>query len=427
MRRRSIALTAASVLTISLAATGAAPAALAAPAQEIDDTALQDATRHESHLEGWDLERSRGWDEDRRSDHALRRELDRAARGLVAQGAVGVTARVESPDFDWRGSAGSRSYRGWPQAEPEDRFRVASITKTMVATVVLQEVEAGSFALDTPVNDLVPDLFPHHPDITVEHLLSHRSGAQTATAEVLANRIDDPTDWNQFVDAVGQDYTAEDHLAAVNSLPWAHEPGEGFNYSNAGYIALGHVLTEVTGVSVADLVKDRVFDAAGMGRTTFPDDPGTRGRFLQDAAFTGAPSEGGIGWTSLRGFDPDVFGAAGAVVSTTKDLNRFTEALLEGELVDATLVQEMITPRTEAPIEYGLGIYRLPDPCTEPGDPPAWLYGHDGGSFGTGSIAMTSADGTRQFSLGVSGRDLTTIAPSYDIGELVEPMAAATC
>ena len=102
-------------------------------------------------------------------------------------------------------------------------------------------------------------------------------------------------------------------------------------------VALGVILEEVTGEDLADLLEDRVFDPAGLRHTSYPDDPGTRGPFLVGAAWTGTEAQDGLGWMSLDGFDPDVFGASGAVVSTTKDLNTFTEALIEGDLVDGAI------------------------------------------------------------------------------------------
>ncbi len=359
------------------------------------------------------------------TDKQLRRTLDAAAAELVADGAVGITARVESPEFDWRGSAGARSVDHRPPAQPQDRFRIASITKTMVATVVLQEVQAGTFALDTPVNEVVPGMFPGRDGVTVEHLLSHRSGAQTATDWLLLTRIEDPTSWEEFLSAMGQDYTDAEHLSVVNALPWLFEPGDGFNYSNAGYVALGVLLQEVTGQPLDALLRERVFQPAGMRHTSYPDEPGTNGPFLVDAAYTGPAQAGGLGWVSLDGFDPDVFKAAGAVVSTTKDLNAFTEALMTGELLEPGTVADMLAPRTTGdPLmpDYGLGVYRLPDPCTG-----EWLYGHDGGTYGTISIALTSTDGARQVSLGITGRDLSQPLPTYDIGELLVPMMLATC
>lgn len=352
--------------------------------------------------------------------------LDEATQALVDDGAIGVTARVESPTTQWGGAAGAREVGKNPPALEQSPFRTASITKTMVATLVMQEVEAGTFTLDTPVNDLVPGLFPEHQDVTVEHLLTHRSGAQTGTMLSIAAKGTGPT-WEDFIAALGLDYTDEEHLAVVNDAEWLFEPGTGFNYSNAGFIALGMILEGVNDEDLASLLQERVFDPARMRHSAFPDESNTRGPLLMDAMYTGTAEQGGIGWVALDDFDPDVFSAAGGAVTTTRDLNQFTEALLTGELVDPALVDEMLVPRSTETMVYGLGIYRVADPCTPEGEPQQWLYGHDGGSMGTVSLALSSTDGSRQLSLAISGRDMTGAQDSYDLNELLVPMLLATC
>ncbi|MCY1159525.1 MAG: class beta-lactamase-related serine hydrolase, partial [Citricoccus sp.] len=295
MRRRPAALVAASALVVGMSAGGMAPAAagqtspqdtgqgpptsqdqpfrdrldLQERLEQQEGLEQQDRLEQQRQAPGAEVPRPTHGNRDRES-RQLERALDRATQGLVDDGAVGVTARVDSPDFSWRGSAGHREIDRRPQARPQDRFRVGSISKTMVATVALQQVEQGNLALDTKVDDIVPGLFPGQPDVTVEHLLSHRSGAQTASVDLIATRMTDLSDWNQFIAAIGEDYTQQDHLDVVNGLPWLFAPGTDFNYSNAGYVALGVVLEEVTGEDLEDLLEDRVFDEAGMHHSSFP-------------------------------------------------------------------------------------------------------------------------------------------------------------
>ncbi|WP_203708998.1 serine hydrolase domain-containing protein, partial [Cellulomonas marina] len=351
--------------------------------------------------------------------------LGAAVDALVAGGAVAVTARVDTPDGTWSDAAGTRELGGRAPAHDTDRFRVASNTKPMIATLVLQQVERGALSLGTRVEDVLPGLLPGHPEVTVEHLLSHRSGMPTGTDALLAARMSDLTSLEQLFAAMGQDYTDADHVAAALATPWVAEPGTAFSYSNAGYVVLGMLLERTTGRDLGDLLREGVFRPAGMRHSAFPDEPQHRGPFLSDAAWTGTQ---GLGWRSLTGFDPDVFGAAGAVTSTTRDLSSFTAALLSGRLVDPATVADMTTPRSDEVLEYGLGVYRVPDPCVAPGAEPAYLYGHDGASFGTLSLALSSPDGERRVTLGVTGRDLTGgTEPLYDLGTLLVPMLLSTC
>ncbi|MCP2266439.1 serine hydrolase domain-containing protein [Promicromonospora thailandica] len=352
-------------------------------------------------------------------------ELDAALEDLVADGAIAVTARVETASGTWSGAAGTREREGRAPARTHDRFRVASNTKPMVATLVMQEVEKGTWTLDTPVDDVLPGVMPE--GVTIEQLLSHRSGAPTATDWILASRVTDPSSFDEVFAVMGQEVTDADHVEALQSAPWTNEPGAGFSYSNAGYVVLGMMLEEVTGRSVESLLRHRVFGPAGMRQSAYPDDPGAWGPFLHEAAYTGPE---GAGWYDLDHWDPSLFASAGAVTSTTEDLADFNQALLTGRLVAAETVADMVEPRTvdqELFPDYGLGVYRVPDPCL----PGEWLYGHDGASYGTQSINLASPDGERQLTIGITGRDLAypyyTDEPLYDPTNLMVLLMQETC
>ena len=86
-----------------------------------------------------------------------------------------------------------------------DRFRVASNTKPMVATLVMQEVEKGTWTLDTPVEDVLPGVMP--AGVTIEQLLSHRSGAPTATDWIVTSRMTDPSSFDELFAVMGQEVT----------------------------------------------------------------------------------------------------------------------------------------------------------------------------------------------------------------------------
>jgi len=425
-RRAALALSATLALTAPLAAASSAqavsttnrPAPTAAASTTVSATVADAAREARRDLAG---ARTPGHGPKPSKDA----ELEAAVDALVADGAIAVTARVEKGRHTWSGAAGTREREGRAPARPHDRFRVASNTKPMVATLVMQEVEKGTWTLDTPVEDVLPGVMPD--GVTIEQLLSHRSGAPTATDWILASRMSDPNSFDELFGVMGQEVTEADHIQALQSAPWMNEPGEGFSYSNAGYVVLGMMLEEVTGRSVENLLERRVFAPAGMRQSDYPDDPGTRGPFLHESAYTGPE---GAGWYDLDHWDPSLFAAAGAVTSTTEDLEDFTEALLTGRLVGAETVADMIEPRTvdqELMPDYGLGVYRVPDPCL----PGEWLYGHDGASYGTQSINLSSPDGERQLTIGITGRDVVypyaTDEPLYDPTDLMVLMMQATC
>ncbi|WP_413317751.1 serine hydrolase domain-containing protein [Agrococcus sp. 1P02AA] len=342
-------------------------------------------------------------------------QVEAALDEVVAAGAVGAVARVETADGAWSDAAGTRALDRRPPVLDHSGFRAASTTKMMIAALVLQEVEAGTWSLDTPIGEVVPGIFPEHPGVTLRQLLSHTGGTPNGTVELLLASMEDPTSIDELVAVLGDRYPDEAHIAAANAGAWTPE-GE-YAYSNAAYVALGVALEEATGERVADLLEERIFDPLGLRQTSYPDQPGLRGNAMQEAMWDGQR------WHDLQHFDPTFFSHAGALVTSARDLSAFTEALITGEVVSPALLAEMLEPVTEA-TGYGLGIYRVPDPCV-PGD---YLYGHDGGAMGTVSVAYTSADGSRQVTFAITGMDRSgSPEPLYDIAGVLQPMLAASC
>ncbi|AKU18327.1 serine hydrolase domain-containing protein [Luteipulveratus mongoliensis] len=342
---------------------------------------------------------------------------------MTRDGAVAVVARAQGPHVRWAGSAGVRQRGTQREARPGDQFRVGSVTKTMVATLALQEIQRGHWTLSTTVDQVLPGLLPGHGDVTLEQLLSHRSGLPDGLIPMISSKMHGDSD-AAFVAALGEPATAQEFVAAGLTQPWSFPSGTDYAYSNSNYIVVGMMLQKATGQPVKKLLERRVFWPAGMHETTFPTRPGLRRTGLVES---GRFAEG---WLSLAGQDPTQFGAAGAVVSTTRDLNAFTSALMSGRLVRKSLVDQMVRPRSSAPdVEYGLGIYRLPDPCTKKGQPQQYVYGHDGATFGTYAIAFTSADGRRQISAGWTGRHFTdpTGKQPFDINPWALAALQKTC
>lgn len=344
---------------------------------------------------------------------------------MTENGAVGVTARVDSPSFTGSFSSGKRELDEKPRATTTAQFRAASNTKMMISTLAMQQVEAGNWTLQTTIDDIAPGLVPGHGSVTIEQLLSHRSGMPDGLVALIFSRMEDPSSNDEFFRVLGEDFTDQQIIDASLSEEWLFEPGTDFSYSNAGYVVLGQMLEKQTGQPIAQLMHRDVFKPARMGQSYFATKPGLRANSLVDAAnMVGT-------WYNVRNFNPALFSSAGAVVSTTKDLNTFTDSLITGQLVDASLVEQMKRPRSFVPgMDYGLGVYRIADPCTPAGAPQQYLYGHDGATFGTLSFAFTSEDGTRQVSMAYTGRyyvEDPTQPPPFDPGAPLLEMIKASC
>lgn len=315
---------------------------------------------------------------------------------MAAAGAIGVAGASRGASGPtWKGAAGVRSIDAALPAKAFDTFRIGSVRKSMIATVALQEVQKKRWSLSTRVGQVLPGLLPGHDAVTLEELLSHRSGLPDYILPITGNPATDPA---HFFAALKHRYTDQQLIAAALTQPWLFTPGTQFSYSNTNFVVVGMMLAAVNHSSVGALLKQRIFGPAGMSSATFPmTGPSYAHPHLSDYALFNRPY-------NLDDTSATLFSSAGGVVANAADLDRFYRALFTGKLLSPALVISMATPRSTMPLAYGLGIYAVGDPCPGPDGGPVALYGHDGATFGTATFAFTSADGTRQASIGWGGR-----------------------
>lgn len=403
LKRTTLALAVAAVAT----PLAAAPAAHASTPQAVlsnpsaavaDQPARDDAIAHRGRLNA--------------------RAAQKALDAVVEGGAIGAVAAVRSPEGRWRSAAGLRE-SGGAKARAGDKARVGSVTKSMVATVALQLVEEGNLRLDSTVDDVTPGLVPGHGEVTLEQLLSHRSGMPDYLLPLLTSFQNHPDP-----ERAGLEPLTDEQLVEVGlSQKWLFTPGSDFSYSNTGYIVIGLMVEKATGKPIERLVQKRVFDKAGMKDSSMPTDTTFPKPHLTEYMNDGKT------WIGLPGQHASWFGAAGSVVSTPSDLNRFYRALFTGTLLKKSSLKQMTTPRTTAPFGYGLGLMRLADPC----DNDMFIYGHNGATFGTMSDAYSTPDGRTQAAASLSGRVYTLDGKTHDgktqqstMG-IVQAGLAATC
>ncbi|MEO8828006.1 serine hydrolase domain-containing protein [Lapillicoccus sp.] len=320
-------------------------------------------------------------------------------QAVAAAGGIGVGGAVTGKNISWTGAAGVRNIDQAVSARPGDTARIGSVTKTMVATLVMQEVQAGRWTLQSTVADVLPGLLPGHGDVTLDELLSHRSGLPDFFVPLLAGVTTGP----HLLSVVDKRYRDRQLVATALTRPWLFPPGSSFSYSNTNYVILGLMLQKLNGTDLATLLKKRLFDRAGMDSATFQTTkPWSTPAHLSEYAVFERPY-------NVDQTNPSIFSSAGAVEATPKDLDKFYRALFNGRLLAPDLVREMAAPRSTTPLAYGLGIYAVGDPCPGPHGEQQALYGHDGATFGTLTLAFTSADGTRQAAISWTGRPLTTL------------------
>ncbi|WP_139491823.1 serine hydrolase domain-containing protein [Brevibacillus dissolubilis] len=204
------------------------------------------------------------------------------------------------------------------------KFRIASITKPITATVIFRLMEQGLLSLTDRLATYFPD-FPHADEITIHHLLSHTSGIPNYTAR--------PDFWDSIMRLPA---TREKMLAQMTEYPLDFQPGERYNYSNSGYMLLSYIIEDITGLTYPQAVKQFVTDPLGMHDTGVDD-----GYVLLKNRATGYGVDGGIVHAPTT--DMSVTYGAYGMYSTVEDLHRFAQALSRGTLLGPESFEQMTT------------------------------------------------------------------------------------
>lgn len=247
-----------------------------------------------------------------------------------------------------------------------DHFRAGSITKSFIATVVLQLAAERRLSLSDPVERYLPGLVRGASDdgraLTLRALLTHTSGLYDYTAAT----------------GGAVPLTPLQAVRIALTHPSA-EPGT-FSYSNTNYVLLGLVVEHVTGRSYATETERRVIAPLGLTGTSFP---GSR---------TSLPAPHGRAYatdgTDVTELDPRVAGASGELVTTLADLDRFYAALLGGRLLPPRWLREMLDTRA-AHGSYGMGLFPLKLPCG------TVVWGHNGRISGSYVRSAATVGGRR--------------------------------
>jgi D-alanyl-D-alanine carboxypeptidase len=324
-------------------------------------------------------------------------ELQRAANRLIARTEIpAVITLVEQDGRRTVVAAGEADLARHRPARPGDRFWVGSVTKSFVATVVMQLVAERKLRLEDTLAQRLPGRFRDGRRIRLRHLLNHTSG------------IPDYMRLEPWGSAVARNprvvIPARRLVSSAASEPLEYAPGSQASYSNTNYLVLGEVLDRVTGRPVAELLRERILEPLGLTATTF--EPPNRA--------LGADQMHGYDITGTRPRDVSLHRlggpwADGAIVSNARDLAVFFGALLRGKLVPPALVAEMrkVVPRSHG---SGLGIFKLGSPCGR------WFYGNTGGTPGYLTFVAGSRDGRRLYVMALNGIDpraMETIAGPY--------------
>jgi D-alanyl-D-alanine carboxypeptidase len=331
----------------------------------------------------------------------LQRDLD----ALVAAGAPGAILFVRDGNRIVRLAAGLGNIARNTPMRADNHFKIASLTKTYTATVVLQLVGERRLSLDDSVYRRLPGVVPNGAKITIRQLLNHTSG--------LFDFENDPRYLKPYLAGNLAHYWSPRQLVrmGVSHKP-LFAPGRDWSYSNTNYVVAQLIVEKITGKPLGTELKRRIFQPLRLRETLYPTKPGLPSPYAHGYSLLGE-----LPLTDLTGLSPSLAPGSGGIVSTVRDVADFYRALLSGRLLKPSELQAMkttVSDRTGKAVSsgpgYGLGIGR-----SGVGRPSAAVgvtcagWGHAGEVGGYDVSAVFSENARRQAVLMIN-QDASTLA-----------------
>ena len=218
-------------------------------------------------------------------------------------------------------------------ATPETVYKIGSISKQFIATGIMLLAQDKRLRLDDRINKYLPNAPSSWTPITIRHLLTHTSGLvrESPAFSPMQNRSD------------------AELLAAAHKVPLRFAPGDKWEYSNTGYVALGEIIRVVSGQPWSEYLHQKVFAPAGMA-VTLPTNT-TASVPNRAAGYTGSANKRKADeWVALR--------ASGAFLSNVLDLAKWDALLYTGNILSQAARREMWTRvrlNDASTDPYGLG------------------------------------------------------------------------
>lgn len=296
------------------------------------------------------------------TDETIRTAIDDVLQREAAPGAI---VRLSAPGLaPWEGTFGLANIESGTPMDVAMHGRIGSITKTMVATLILQLVDDGTLGLDDTLAATLPSAanLPNAETITIRNLLTMRSG--------LYNYTEEPGLFDTIATDPTRIWLPAELIAVAAAKPANFDPGTAFEYSNTNYILLGEIVRRLTGTAIEARFKTNLIDRFALAETSWPTGPTLPSPFAD--GYSRVPLEGPI-----RDAPPDgptkvilttevaasAGGAAGEVISTVADMDRWISILLDGEAISAGASQAqratlpILKPDGEpSGFGYGMGI-----------------------------------------------------------------------
>ena len=218
-------------------------------------------------------------------------------------------------------------------------FQIGSITKQFTAIAILMLEEQGKLKLDDELTKFIPDYPVNGQRITIHHLLNHTSGIKSYTNLRKIYSIDK------------NDMTPKELVDFFKNEPMNFSPGEAYKYNNSGYVLLGYIIEQISGVSYEEFIENEIFKHLGMNNSYYAN----RREIIKKRASGYHKKET---FQNARYISHTLSYSAGALMSTVDDLNLWQQALLSGKVISRESLAKAFTnyPLNDGDLSnYGYG------------------------------------------------------------------------
>lgn len=250
---------------------------------------------------------------------------------------MGSVAIFKNGQLDYQKSFGQADIENSISMTSQTKYRIASITKTFTASMIMQLIDENSLTLSTTLDNYFPAL-PNSNLITIENLLRHRSG------------LFNYTDTAYETDIVTQPATQQQLIDLFVENGTVFEPNEQTLYSNTNYVVLGFIVENIDQKSYSDALRDRITIPLGLTNTY---NGGVIDTSNNEALSYNPQSND---WVLTIETNTTLVNATGSIVSNPVDLNSFYQELFAGNVVSQNSLQSM----RDIVDGYGLGMFPIP-------------------------------------------------------------------
>lgn len=223
------------------------------------------------------------------------------------------------------------------KASSKTEYRIGSITKMFTSALVFQLIDNGKLHLYTKLSDFYPQI-PNASEITIEQMLNHHSGIYSYTNSPSYN------DWSVTFK------TEQQLIDSISKHEPLFEPGTKGDYSNSNFLLLGYIIQKITGKTYSEVLKANIINKLKLNNTYV----GVASNLSKNECYSYDWIDNK--WVKHSETDMSIPAAAGAIVATTYDVDKFITGLFSGKLISKSSLDTMKTIKDG----FGMGMFEYP-------------------------------------------------------------------